>query len=355
MEYVTVYRKVVDRSQGGGRSRSVYRDEPVKMPKRYYVGNYFKIDDISRKVIDEPIEYEFNGGIYTDTPRQLIDNLDAQLYAGNIHALNRVNAIVQAANKKIEEHRAEAMKKAVLEGKTVPVRHSDFKGYLSDAKDIYTRMSARREKLLKDKADAQKEWDKHCTPEEQRKCSELDKTLARAYYEKSKETFNNDWNEFEQNVRQELASIREQMEVHISDLYSAKPEAIDDKTMMLLKSGILKDGELLQLINTYRINPTMLRLIEPYVTERYNKVTSNMKDTGLASKELVSARMMLRTMGEGKAELENYDTFCQWIDGALDQNENKSKTYAMRIDGIYDQLNSSLDNMLVQPVTNTEE
>lgn len=75
-----------------------------------------------------------------------------------------------------------------------------------------------------------------------------------------------------------IPEIRAELQRLIEADLSANPDHLDNNTMELLKSGILKPEEYVRLLDRFSDNPTMVRMIGHYADERA-------RDTNLPSQE----------------------------------------------------------------------
>lgn len=88
--------------------------------------------------------------------------------------------------------------------------------------------------------------------------------------------------------KSEIAALRKQLVSELDDHYAANPAALDNNTLELLKSGILKPNEYTKLISKAQSdgNYTMARMIGKYALEAAAKRSKEYGDDDQKAKEL---------------------------------------------------------------------
>lgn len=69
-------------------------------------------------------------------------------------------------------------------------------------------------------------------------------------------------------AKEKALEVRQSVSVRFKGFYEVSPDAIDTNALELLKSGILRDYELVKLADSYTGNITMQRIIGKYLQER---------------------------------------------------------------------------------------
>lgn len=78
-------------------------------------------------------------------------------------------------------------------------------------------------------------------------------------------------------AKEKALEVRHSVSVLFKGFYEVSPDAIDTNALELLKSGILRDSELVKLADSYTGNITMQRIIGKYLEERPDR---NLKQMG---------------------------------------------------------------------------
>ena len=86
----------------------------------------------------------------------------------------------------------------------------------------------------------------------------------------------------------EIAALKKELNAAIDDYYAADPEQMDEKTLELLKSGILSASEYTRLMNKAieSGNHTMARMIGKYATDAGEKIAEKYGKTSPQAMEL---------------------------------------------------------------------
>lgn len=141
--------------------------------------------------------------------------------------------------------------------------------------------------------------------------------LARARHEEAKRGLKAAKNMLEHR-KADIAALRGKLEEDVANFYSAKPSAVDIKTLELLKSGILAPSEYARLSRQARAaeNYTMARMIGNYAEKALDGVC---KEYGNSSPQ--AQEMRLAVVGAHQ----------DGADNALEAFDMLAKTYNMSI------------------------
>lgn len=169
--------------------------------------------------------------------------------------------------------------------------------------------------------------------------------------------------EYEQNknrpaeIMQEKAKeIRGRMAAYVGKVYQANPDAVDASTMRLLESGIVTAGELENLSERFRGNPTMLRLMAAHAKKEVAK--SRESGDRETSAKWTALAALLGTASDSNRAMEGFD--------ALVEQSVRSMSYrsgfgyssdVMRgkvFEDSYSKMVAAYDDFLIQPTEAVE-
>lgn len=128
-----------------------------------------------------------------------------------------------------------------------------------------------------------------------------------------------------QDAQASFAKTRQSADHAFGDLYRVLPEKLDMAALELLKSGILTDGELVELAGRYEGNRTMTRLIGKYAKERADTDPNN---TNVAMRKLAAAVKASETI----PHLEAMDSLTVWAEKGLRMDRSLSDGVAKCFD-----------------------
>lgn len=222
-----------------------------------------------------------------------------------------LSEIVKQIRKEVEEIKIKESEEFIF------MKHSNFKGYLEDAKEIidgkWIEMNKKKEeeKLLKIQlSDIEIKYNNKEDPQYIIRKGEL--TAEKIQVEKEKK-------EIKDSLEKLIGEIRKGLEEHTTAFYSAHPSKIDMNTMELLKTGLLTDEEYIKLAEENISNPTMYRIIANQAAERNTNAGYRLRQISESNK--------------GKNELDLFDAWTSLavkqfdIDG--DRTEKEKALYEM--------------------------
>lgn len=142
------------------------------------------------------------------------------------------------------------------------MKHDTFGEYLADLQEIHAKAAPERIELKGKWDAAQKRWQ-----EDQREFKNDEHYLARqkVKYLDAQEEYKNSVKELQRRTEEEIQTVQDEYEKHVTDFYSANGNRLDDAAVRLLNSGIkLTKKEIDGMVSQNTGNPTMLRLISDH-------------------------------------------------------------------------------------------
>lgn len=233
-------------------------------------------------------------------------------------------------------------------GEVKAMKHTNFKGYLDDAKKVKEKAMISYDEITQTWEDEKRAWDKA----QHSGLSERDMLLAKADYMRAEDDYKNGMAGLMEGTKATLAEIRKEMKQHTDDFYRADPAKLDTNTLTLINSGILSTEELSFLAEKNRGNVTMLRMIGAEAKKRIDAAHANKESW---PPELSVLHNKLQGMGGGKRELEAFDTASEWITRCINPEPAFSKANNAHFDRIFEDIYSRMDGITAQPETGTAQ
>ena len=225
------------------------------------------------------------------------------------------------------------------------MRHKDFKGYLTDAKEIYEQARAEYENIDSILETAKKEWENA----QRSGLTDRDTMIARATYMQAEDAHKQSIKQLGENAKERLANVRKEMKKHIEDFYRADPSKLDINTLKLLESGVLSGAEMMHLANQNRDNVTMIRMIRKYAGEKL----AEERKKGVHSDETVYLCHGIGSLS-GEEELKTFDFLAERITGGLSTDKSWAKANNMLFNERFSDYLGTIDNMFARPEVSAE-
>lgn len=297
------------------------RREWYDIPKRHTVARMLGNDSIAKAVANEPITYEYRGQLYEDTPASMIDRIDEALWAGNVAFKDRALALVQRAKQKAEAMRAEN-NNTLQEGNNT-MKHNNFRSIFTELKAIYATNGAKEKAVFAEWKEAQSAW-KHA--KENTAAGSKERMLAESDYIRAEEKYKREHEALVSSIEGQVTDLRKVLEAAVANQYRVSPGKVDNATLELLRLGVLRDSDMVELVKEHEGNPTMLAVIKKYAEEKEN------------SKEMHALSCQIADMLDDTKEINAFDNLCRYGNRTYEIAPAQKATYHDLFDDLFDKM-----------------
>ena len=133
-----------------------------------------------------------------------------------------------------------------------------FSQYIDDVDKIIKEAVHKHDKASIELEDARKRNERAQANQEY---SRDKKTVEAAAFREAQAAYRKSVQSLQDEADTAFKSLRLSLAKHIAEYTAADPEKVDQNTVMLLNSGVMRDTDLVSMANKYWNNPTMLKLI----------------------------------------------------------------------------------------------
>ena len=237
----------------------------------------------------------------------------------------------------LDEIRAEVITaQREINGMSFETDHSSFSGYIEDLRHLHKLVASEREELQTTYEKDKKTW----TELETSLDTDLGRSQAKTKRLENEERYKRGLEDLQKRTETEITKIRERFTDHVNEFYSASGARLDADTVALLQSGIrIRESEMDALIDKFKNNVTMLRLLGEYAKD--HKILS------------MNAQVYYtRAQSDGSHETSVFDSVAGMIRKAVSSSDVAPSVWG-RGSGHFDRLSNEaikdLDNVLVKP------
>lgn len=142
-----------------------------------------------------------------------------------------------------------------------------------------------------------------------------------------------------------VKELRGQFATFLDESYAANPDALDDKTIALLNSGICSASELHKLAERHQNNPTMLRIVSGHAEKMRNRKNQSDNDYKLCTQ----VAMMASTAKNGNRELAIFDSAVGAAERGLQTDAGAAGRMHDHIVGWFGDFKTQVENLPCTP------
>ncbi len=249
--------------------------------------------------------------------------------------------LANAARDVLNQIKQEVFTEIGRSDKYVAKRHADFKGYISEAKEIYEKCLKKLEEI---ESRYQRESQEAKNEKAEHKADPLRTNIAEMRLNLAEENHRLGIRDTKTAMNDALAEVRNALEAHLQSFYTASPDKVDRAALDLMQSGLLTGDEVENMAERYRDNVTMLRYIGKYAKE--NEGTGSGKDKKLT---ILAYKLKTENLIRGGAEMKVFDDFLNIIKKAATNDSLTATNYSKTMEQFHEQSLSAFDAMPAQP------
>lgn len=167
--------------------------------------------------------------------------------------------------------------------------------------------------------------------------SEVARARANAEFLAAQEKFKVARNRVRDELNSRRMELREKLQKELEANYITSPDAVDERAIELMRSGIMKANDYFSLMDKYDDNSTMLRLIAKYAKDAVEDTDDRAEKTAL--REIAD----ICRNGQGSV-LRNWDTLSKIVDYCSGQAHEREErpTYVVSMGKRWEELSGEI-------------